>query len=130
MSKKRSVLLSLIGAALFIVSMNAVNLGFCGSEDRNCWRTFDDMQFIIGFFPAMLIVSLITYKMHDDIFRAWMHFVYWWVLLHIFIVFTMPDQGSILWTNPKETFALVLPFLFFAISFVIVGIKWYLLRKK
>ena len=44
-------------------------------------------------FPLFLL-SLITYKMRDEVYRAWFKFAQVWVVLSIYLVIISPEYGG------------------------------------
>ncbi|MHB1163296.1 MAG: hypothetical protein ACYCZZ_02105 [Minisyncoccota bacterium] len=37
--------------------------------------------------PFLLLFSLLTYRMKDEVFRTWLHFAYWWVPILIAVTY-------------------------------------------
>ncbi len=51
----------------------------------------------IFFTPFLLILSLIAYKMRDEVFRAWWNFARWFILLIVGVTFwveSLPSTGG------------------------------------
>lgn len=42
----------------------------------------------------LLLLSLITYRMHDHIFRAWWNFARWWVPVIVLVTLLLNNHGS------------------------------------
>ncbi len=105
-------------------------------HNKFCFRFFDNLLIrtialsLLPFLPLFLL-SLITYKMKDEVFTAWISFAKWWVPLSMFAILITPvdDGGS--WSIPlKGPVALLTTGLFFVISLIIICWKHFALRKK
>jgi len=86
--------------------------------------------------PLILLVpfSLLTYKMREEVFRAWLHFAYWWIPLSI-VLTLLASGGSgggfgIPNVFDQEFVAFVFSVLFAIISLVIILWKYLATRKK
>lgn len=81
----------------------------------------------------LFLLSLITYKMRDEVFRAWWNFARWSVPLSIVVVLASSGSrgGSMGIPNifDQEFFAFVFSALFLLISLGIIAVKWWKLRK-
>jgi hypothetical protein len=79
----------------------------------------------------LLIFSLITYKMREEVFRSWLHFAYWWIPLSIVLTLLTPD-GSGSWGIPtidSEFVAIVFASLFTLISLLIIVWRYFRTRN-
>lgn len=92
-----------------------------------------------GFFTLLplattFLLSLITYKMRDEVFLAWLRFAYWWIPLSMFFTLITPGSSGGGFGIPsvfdKEFLAFILSALFFIISLVIIVRKALTLRNK
>lgn len=88
---------------------------------------------LIPFLPIFLF-SLVTYKMREEVFRAWFNFTKWWVPISIFLILITPDSSGGSFGIPnvfdKGFLAFILAALFFIISLVIIVRKSLKLRGK
>lgn len=79
---------------------------------------------------ALFLFSLITYKMRDEVYRAWLRFAYVWVPLSIVLIFLSP-QYSTDWMYPVEkgTVAFLTSALFVIISLILIVWKSVAIRR-
>lgn len=141
MIKKKYVLfLSLVGVIISYVLMHPVLFRICFNEYTTGIYTYcsDDWQFfaakLFGF-PLISIFSLsiITYKMRDEMFQAWWSFAKWFVPIIIVITFFLYRNGesggsglSGIGSGFGEFVILVTLYaLFIIISLVRICIAWY-----
>lgn len=90
---------------------------------------------ILGLYLSVMILffSLVTYKIRDEVFYAWLNFAYWWVPLTIFLAIITPNENGG-WGIPSLISPGVVAFAFVAIftivSLLIIPIKYLKLRGK
>ena len=88
---------------------------------------------IVNFIPIIpvLIFSLITYWMREDVYRAWFKFVRWWIPLSMLAIFLAPEySSSVLSEIDKGTVTVITSLLFAAISLAIIAAKYISHRSK
>ena len=89
--------------------------------------------FFLYFLPflPLFILALITYKMRDEVYRAWLRFSYVWVPLSMLLILLAPEYTTD-WMYPvvKGTVAFFSSILYLVISLVLIVIKSLLLRGK
>ncbi|MBI4088995.1 hypothetical protein HY415_02775 [Candidatus Kaiserbacteria bacterium] len=77
----------------------------------------------------LVIFSLITYKMREEVFRAWLHFAYWWIPVSLIFIYL---AGG--WTGggfgipnvlDQESVSIIFAGLFVIISLFIILISWF-----
>ena len=73
---------------------------------------------------ALFLFSLITYKMRDEVYRAWLRLVYVWIPLSMVLIFFAP-QYSTDWMYPvvKSTVAFLTSLLFVVVSLILIAWK-------
>jgi general stress protein CsbA len=81
--KKIVLVVSLVGTVvlLSLAFFRDTLYDYCFAEGR-CWRFWNSLDGVGDlFFPILFLFlfSLITYKMRDEVFRAWWNFARWWV---------------------------------------------------
>jgi hypothetical protein len=112
------------------------------SPDGNIWvneMVWDNIEWCEPFafallpFIPVLILSLLTYKMRDEVFRTWLHFAYWWIPLSIILTLITPN-GSGGWGIPNlispEIVALTFSALFTIISLILITLKYLSMRPN
>jgi hypothetical protein len=138
MTKKNILLLSFVGASvygiLFLYSDSLYDYCFAGGRCLEFWNSLKIIGPIIFPFPAVFLFSLITYFMREETFRSWLHFVYWWVPLSIFLTLITTESGGggfgpqMSWG--KEDTAFVFSALFAVISLILIIVKSWKLKGK
>ena len=94
MTKKNVLIISTAYVIFFIVIFIASE--YC---DSTWCRVHDDDPLGVIFFiflpllPAFLL-SLITYKMKDEVFQAWWRFARWWVLVIVAVTLFLQNAGG------------------------------------
>jgi hypothetical protein len=129
-SKRQSLLTLLVGIGLFLLSSFSREIGFCLPYSYSkCAAFFDGFaEMLLPIFP-MLLFSLITYRMTEEIYTAWFKFARWWIPFSMFAIFLAPEYSSNFMSPiEKGTVALTFSALFVIISAIIVGTKYF--RRK
>ncbi|MDP2655239.1 MAG: hypothetical protein Q8P17_01625 [bacterium] len=88
---------------------------------------------IIGFFPVipLFLLSLITYKMSEEVYRAWLRFANVWIPLSIVLIFLAPEySGDWMFPVVKGTVAFFSSLLFVLISLLIICWKYFTSRRS
>lgn len=91
----------LVGTFL-VASLFLVSADFCYS---NTWchklsyfvRHNDGdsgVLFLVFLFPPLFLLSLLTYRMRDQVFRAWWNFARWWVPVIVVVTLLLNNKGS------------------------------------
>lgn len=135
MTKKRVLIVGLAGtvsiAAVAFLSLS----GYC-YEHGACvsfFESFDPWSFVdyILFTPPLFLLSLITYKMREEVFVAWMKFSQWWLPLSFIAVLITPrSSGGFIEVALKETLSFICAVAFLLISLILIAYKSYKLRGK
>lgn len=131
MITKRNVFwIGFIGTIVFFISTYLSVNGLCNYK-YFCNRAHDDtlMIFSLTFLPIFLL-SLITYKMRDEVYRAWFKFARIWVPLSIFLILISPEYGHSLFPIDKGRVSLTMSVLFLLISLILIVIKYFSSNKK
>ncbi|MHB0865686.1 MAG: hypothetical protein ACYC1Y_02190 [Minisyncoccota bacterium] len=89
---------------------------------------------IINFLPILplFLFSLITYKMRDEVYRAWLRFASVWIPLSMLGILLAPEyseQFLPMFPVVKGTVAFFSSLLFFTISLFIVVWKFFVVRS-
>lgn len=132
MINKRIVLLGSGIIAVVLLALNQIGtFRLCGGQEYGQCMDFA-YSLIINFFPfvPLFLFSLITYKMRDEVYRAWLRFAYVWVPLSMVLIFLAP-QYSTDWMYPVEkgTVAFLTSALFVIISLILIVWKSVIIRR-
>jgi len=92
MTKKNVLWIGVIGVGLFFIAMFPVNLGICEKSAYDCRKISDSMQMILSIFSLVFIFSLITYKMHEEVFQSWWRFARWFAPVIMLVTFLINSQ--------------------------------------
>jgi len=87
----------------------------------------DDMVFALFVFPPLFLLSLLTYRMHDEVFHVWWNFARWMVptiVLATFFANMMPSGGGF-FNMDALIYPMVLGPLYIALIF---GSLWKIVR--
>ena len=119
MTKKNELVgVVLVTCCLFVLGYFYKSLGF----PREFYKSVAEPFFYI--FIALLPFSLITYPMHERVFRVWRNFALVLVPLIIFLVVITPDTSGSIVAFGKETVAMILSIVFSALSIAIICVTW------
>jgi hypothetical protein len=66
----------------------------CGKGNHGCWSKIDTASLFLLVFAPLFLLSLVTYKMRDEVFRAWWNFARWWVPVIILVTYLQSTQGG------------------------------------
>lgn len=102
---KRWVLgVSIVALAIVFISENPLTFGFCKYIDAVTYakpycvdsNLFPEYVRQIGAFLSLSLIflSLITYKMKDEVFQAWWRFARWWVPVIIAVTLFLQNAGG------------------------------------
>ena len=133
---KKSILISgLLGTIVIAIVVFLAMSDFCYNNGAcmNFFRTVHPWDFVdyILFTPPLFLLSLITYKMREEVFAAWMKFTQWWIpLTFIAVLLTPRDSGGFISVAYKEVLSFFCAVLFLIISLILITYKSYKLRGK
>lgn len=111
-------------SALFLVLDGVGTFKLCGGIEYG--ECMDYLHSFLGFFIPILPVfalSIIAYFLREEVFRAWMKFVYWWIPLTMFMILISPEYGQELMPVEKGTVAVFFSGIFIIVSLIIMIIK-------
>jgi hypothetical protein len=66
----------------------------CGIGNLACRTNLEDILTLFYPIPVLFLLSLITYKMRDQVFHAWWVFARWWVPVIIFVTLLLNSAGG------------------------------------
>lgn len=131
MSKKNTLIVSLLGTLIFVTLLFATKLGICGPENYACTDALDPIAQTLSIFFPVFLLSVITYFMRDDVYRTWFRFTRWWVSLSVLATLIIPTTRD--WLYPlasKAGVAFLSVIFFFLISLVLIAYKHFATRHK
>lgn len=132
MTKKNILLISIFGVVAFLISMYSVDFGICERGDYDCRKTLDLVQMSLGVFVPFIFLTLITYRMKEEVVRSW------WGIASVFVPLIMITT-FLLYRNGESggvgmggigggIFEVAILFILYAIfiiaSLVRIGIVW------
>ena len=141
-SSSPSKIVVFIGALLGLVSgyilIHPLQFGICtntytfGMETR-CLAspafTYGESLFVFSL--IVVCISVITFFLHNTVFRSWLKFAGVWMGITIALVIIIPDDGGGFVTLiSKEIISMLSAGLFVAVSIILLIIKSLLLRRK
>src|SRR3989344_3826778 len=88
-SKKFVFWISLVVTTIGLI-LSPSNLYTYCFQEGHCWRFWNIIESTTPyflFFPVLLFFSIITYKMREEVFRAWLHFAYWWIPISLVFIY-------------------------------------------
>lgn len=91
---------------------------------------YDIMMNLLPIIPLFLL-SIIIYKMRDEVYRVWLRFAYVWVPLSMLLIFLAPEySGDWMYPIVKGTVAFFSSLLFIIISLILIIWKWFAYSRK
>ncbi len=106
MNTKKKVLFVGLGGTLLILALFSLGINGCNTsvwcnkiiyfvDNGLVGDVINSDTFLLIFLTIPLfILSLITYKMHDEVFRAWWRFARWWVPVIMIVTFLLENAGG------------------------------------
>ena len=130
-SKKTLLIISWLITAL-VITIGSTNLtyDYCASANTPCVDLVYDLILIFAPILPLFLLSLITYKMWDEVYRAWLRFAQWWIPLSMILISLAPQYASD-WMFPieKGTVAFFSSLLFIIISLLLIIWKYFSSRR-
>lgn len=127
---------------VFLSSLVVLTLGYLAVyAPEFCYSTYEggipvicleDIGFIFFYCAfSVLVISILTYKIRDEVFRAWVTFAKWGVPLQIVLALIFPiSGGGYLISIDKQFVAIILSCLFTLISLLLIIWKYFSSRNK
>lgn len=135
-SKKNVLVISTIGSLIFFVWDYIGNSSLCNflfAEGRlgSCPFTLASLEVLLIPFIPLLILSLITFKMREEVYHAWFRFARWWVPLSIVLIFISPEYSADqMFRIEKGSVALLTSVIFIIVSVILIVWKYFAMRGK
>ena len=130
-TKKTVLVISGVVSVVLVLIDRIGTYQLCGGYPGLCVDTLVYSSMLLFVFPFVLFFSLITYKMRDEVSRAWIKFTTWWVPLQILLVALTPESsgGYFVVILDTQFAAIILSGLFTIISLLLIVVKFFSLRK-
>lgn len=102
-----------------------------GGSATNCPFILTDIGVNLFPFIPLFLLSLLTYKMRDSVYRAWLRFTLVWIPLSMLLIWIAPEYPEN-WMTPfaKGPVAFFSSVLFCVISGIVIVSKYLYLRKS
>lgn len=135
MTKVKAVWIGVVGSAVgFLITGSTMLTFWCGVGNYSCWKYFDFPGTVSWLFIPILFLSLITYFLQEEVFRAWLHFAYWWIPLSLVMIYLAAGTSGGGFGMPnvfdQEFVSMIFASLFAIISLILILTKSLLLRGK
>ncbi len=122
---KKTILISSGFIALVLLAIGIFGTYKICNNQEDCITLLH--LFFLHFLPiiSLFLLSLITYKMREKVYQAWLHFSYFWVPLSIILVVLAPEYDTD-WMFPitKGSVAFYFSVLYIIISLLLIGYKY------
>jgi hypothetical protein len=125
LTKRNVLIIATLLSVVDILLLYPWQLGICARESYSCANNVQGMSAIFDIFIPVLIFSFLTYKMSDEVFRAWLRYALWWVPLTMLCVFfASSDQSqSLPAPSTKALLDIGMVLIFVIVSIVIIVSK-------
>src|SRR3989338_7499703 len=129
-TKKNVLFLAIFGSVIFYLTAFQPKI-ICGGVYGDCWDIIDLIWPLLLSALPLLFLSLITYKMRDEIFHTWITFAKWWVPLSVIAILVTPvESGGWISVPLQATMALFCAAALFVISLILITYKHFTLKKR
>lgn len=138
-TKKNVLWITLLGTTIIGLYFVLVETGFCYRSWDWCRNyLWDFMKTTLPFlliFPALLVCTLITYKLPVKVFSTWIKFSALTLPVVYFFIITSPQDAiggglSAAMAVTRGQAAFQLSIIFFVLSLVIIAYKFFALKKS
>lgn len=130
MTKKNILFFSGVISVILIVFNMIGTFNLCGGHEYGICMDiiYDGMMVLFPTIP-LLIFSLITYKMRDEVWQSWWKFSRIWIPFSMFAILISPSTGNWMIPIEKGSVALFSMILFAIISVSMIAYKHFQLKK-
>lgn len=122
------------GVSCFLLSGTKMLIFWCGSSNHICRSNLDSLSDYLFLFVFILLFSIITYFLKDQVFKSWSRFTYWYTPFYVLVILFLSDRSTGGWINThmfnSEFFAITLSGIFIIVSLILVIYKTISARKK
>ena len=128
-TKKTLLLFAVCLSAILFISNYVGTYWICdhffpGGHEGSCPDILSNVMVI--FYPVfpLFLLSLIAYVLRDEVFRAWIKFVYIWIPMTMFLILIAPEYGNAFMPIVKGTVA-----AFFSLLFILISLGIFVVRS-
>ena len=118
MTKRKVFYVSMVGSGLFVVLVLALLYDYCGAFDDICRRAYGSVIYLFSSFIPVFLLSLITYKMKEEVFRAWWNFARWFVPIIIAVTYLLNNAPTGNSLNAKQDATFFFLFILYTIHII------------
>ena len=124
MTKKNVLIIGIIGTSILVVLTLLSITDFC-YYNKICSYIFEQISpwslaNYIFFTPPILLLSLLAYKMRDEVFRAWWGFAKWWILVIIAVTLFLTNASGGGTIGMDKDFSV---FILIILHFILIGVS-------
>jgi hypothetical protein len=133
LTKKNVLVFSVMCAVLFFFSGFQKDIGLCGKVYNQCWDVLDLLWPAFFLSLPLLVFSLVTYKLPEQVFRSWIHFAFAWILISLIFIYTTPTVSHSWAINVgpgREGITWLMGGIFVAVSLILVTYKFFQLKRS
>lgn len=135
MTKKKAFLISLVAVITWFLLRSDELLTFlCGKGKLSCQDNFYYFSYYFLLFMPILLFSILTYFIKEEVFKVWLKFTYWYFLIYILAILFLSDMGGgggyLIGHMDSKFFAVTLSGLYVIISFFLVLLLFPLKASK
>lgn len=96
MTKKHLLIIEAVSVVLISILVFIQNGDICYSQNwcRGLWEGMNVIGVILLIIVSLLPFSLITYKMKEEVFRAWWNFARWFVPIIIVVTYLLNNAPT------------------------------------
>lgn len=127
---KKNILISSGIVTGCIVLLNMVGIFKICADNYDCAAAIAQIVLVLYSLPVIFLLSLLTYKMRDEIFAAWFSFAKWWVPLSMIATLVAPEAIEGSFSIPlKGPLALFCAAALLIIPLILIAYKFFTLKK-
>ena len=131
MNKKHILVISFVGFTMFLLGIFISLKGYCLEYTLFCSRAHDDsLAATLLVFTPLLLLSIITYKMRNEVYDTWIKFAYVWVPLTIILTILSPEYSLSLLPITKGVVSFFMSASFLVISLIMIIYRFVSIRHQ
>jgi len=131
LSKKTTLAVAALGVTFTIISLFSREVGICPPEYSSCSSVLDQVAEIFFISVPLLILSIVTFYMHEQIYKSWFAFVRCWIPLSVTFILLVPEYGGHFMNFiAKGNITFVMSLIFIVVSVIIIAYKYFALKPR